>query len=670
MKKQIRPAVKAYLLRGAFYLVLLLGVSAIPFVLAQRNVTNRETAKPTSSIPEVPQLTSGRLGAHIMLAPLAPTVPQTVLYDQYDNAGKDVTVSATFTDFPTYRADLADDFVVPTGQTWNVQSIDANGAYFFGVGPAIDWNVFFYADNAGFPGAQVYSTTHQPVQQNGSTFTVNLPSPAVLSAGTYWVEIQANMTYGTQGEWGWSNRTVTSYNAAAWQNPGGGLGVCPSWSRRGATCGTDPSEPDQMYRLNGTTNRAQLGNISTRAFVQTGDNVMIGGFIVQGTTPKRVIIRAIGPELGAPPYNVPGALADPTLELHDGSGALIASNDNWQTTIIGGIITNNQVSDIQNSRHAPGDARESAIIADLPAGNYTAIVRGVNSTTGVALAEVYDLSSGTNSTLDNISTRAFVQTGNNVMIGGFIVQGTTPKSMIIGAIGPELGQYGIPNPLADPTLELHDGNGALIASNDNWQTTIIGGIITQDQVQDIQNSGHAPGDSSESAIIANLPAGNYTAIVRGVSSTTGVALVEVYDLSPDVDSILGNISTRSLVQTGDNVMIGGFIVQGTTPRSVIIRAIGPELSQYGVPNPLANPTLELHDGNGALIASNDNWSTTIIGGIITQDQDDDILHSCHAPGDPNESAIIANLPPGNYTAIVRGVNNTTGVALVEAYDLY
>jgi len=209
---------------------------------------------------------------------------------------------------------------------------------------------------------------------------------------------------------------------------------------------------------------------------------------------------------------------------------LISSNDNWQTTIIGGIITNNQVSDIQNSRHAPGDARESAIIADLPAGNYTAIVRGVNSTTGVALVEVYDLSSGTNSVLGNISTRAFVQTGDNVMIGGFIVQGTTPKRVIIRAIGPELGQYGVPNPVADPTLELHDGTGALISRNDNWQTTIIGGIITRDQVQEIQNSGHAPGDPRESAIIADLPAGNYTAIVRGVNNTIGIALVEVYDL--------------------------------------------------------------------------------------------------------------------------------------------
>ena len=223
--------------------------------------------------------------------------------------------------------------------------------------------------------------------------------------------------------------------------------------------------------------------------------------------------------------------------------------------------------------------------------------------------------------------------------------------------------------MADPTLELHNANGALIASNNNWQTTIIGGIITSDQVQDIRNSGHAPADARESAIIADLPPGSYTAIVRGVNNTTGVALVEAYDLSPSLHSILGNISTRSLVQTGDDVMIGGFIVQGTQPKNVIIRAIGPELSQYGVPNPLANPTLELHNGTGALIARNDNWQHTIIGGIITQNQVQDIQNSGHAPADASESAIIANLPPGNYTAIVRGVNNTTGVALVEVYDL-
>ena len=273
------------------------------------------------------------------------------------------------------------------------------------------------------------------------------------------------------------------------------------------------------------------------------------------------------------------------------------------------------------------------------------------------------------SKVTNISTRAFVQTGDNVMIGGFIVQGN--ETVIIRAIGPELTQYGVPNPLANPTLELHDATGALIASNDNWMTTIIGGIIFSDQVQDIRDSGYAPTDPRESAIIATLPSGNYTAIVRGVSSTIGVALAEVYDLHDGNHntSVLSNISTRSFMQRGDNVMIGGFIIEGSRRKRVIARAVGPGLTQYGVPNPLADPTLELRDSTGALIASNDNWQHTIIGGIITSDQVAAIRASGHAPGDPRESAIIADLLPGNYTAIVRGVNNTTGVGLVEVYDL-
>ncbi len=277
-----------------------------------------------------------------------------------------------------------------------------------------------------------------------------------------------------------------------------------------------------------TLTQTSLGNISTRAFVQTGENVMIGGFIVQGTGPKTVIIRAIGPELTH--FGIADALGNPRLELHNGTGALIATNDDWQTTILGGIITGNQVSDIQNSGHAPTAASESAIIANLQPGSYTAVVGGVNNTTGVALVEVYDLSSGAVSSLSNISTRSFVETGEHVMIGGFIVQGSGPKRVIIRAIGPELTQFGIADVLGNPRLELHDGTGALIATNDDWQTTILGGIITGDQVSDIQNSGHAPTVASESAIIAILQPGNYTAIARGVNNPTGVALVEVYSL--------------------------------------------------------------------------------------------------------------------------------------------
>jgi hypothetical protein len=273
------------------------------------------------------------------------------------------------------------------------------------------------------------------------------------------------------------------------------------------------------------------------------------------------------------------------------------------------------------------------------------------------------------SALGNISTRAFVQTGDNVLIGGFIVQGTG-ETVIIRAIGPELTQYGVPNVLADPRLELHDATGALIASNDNWQDTIIGGIICCPQGSWIATSGHAPSRLSESAIIASLQPGNYTAIVRGVNNTVGVALVEVYRfLSNGNTSVLANISTRSFVQTGADVMIGGLMVEGNGPKRVIVRAIGPELTQHGVPNVLADPTLELHNDTGALIAHNDNWMTTVLGGIITRDQVQDIRDSGHAPTDPRESAIIATLQPGNYTAIVRGANNTTGIGLVEVYDL-
>ena len=281
----------------------------------------------------------------------------------------------------------------------------------------------------------------------------------------------------------------------------------------------------------------------------------------------------------------------------------------------------------------------------------------------------YDLTQASQASLGNISTRSFVQTGEHVMIGGFIVQGTGPKRVIIRAIGPELTQFGITDALANPRLELHNGTGALIASNDDWQTTILGGIITSNQVSDIQNSGHAPTAASESAIIADLQPGNYTAIVPGVNNTIGVALVEVYDLSPGASSSLGNISTRSFVQTGEHVMIGGFIVQGTGPKRVIIRAIGPELTQFGITDALANPRLELHNGTGALIASNDDWQTTILGGIISSNQVSDIQNSGHAPTAASESAIIADLQPGSYTAIVPGVNNTIGVALVEVYDL-
>ena len=203
------------------------------------------------------------------------------------------------------------------------------------------------------------------------------------------------------------------------------------------------------------------------------------------------------------------------------------------------------------------------------------------------------------------------------MVAGFIVQGSAPKRVLIRSAGPSLANFGVPNPLANPRLELHDTSNT-IGMNDNWQTTQIGGVITSDQVAEIQNSGLAPSDPLEPALIATLPPGSYTAIVEGVSGGTGVGIVEVYDLNAASGSLLANISTRGFVQTGDNAMIGGFIVV-TQPTRVIIRAIGPSLTQFGVPDALGNPQLELHDA-ASLIGQNNDWQTTQIGGIITGDQ--------------------------------------------------
>ncbi len=252
-------------------------------------------------------------------------------------------------------------------------------------------------------------------------------------------------------------------------------------------------------------------------------------------------------------------------------------------------------------------------------------------------------------TLGNISTRLRVETADNVLIGGFIITGTQPKKVIIRAIGPSLSST-FPGALADPVLELRDSSGVLIRSNDNWRSN---------QEAEIIATTIPPSNDLESAIVETLPANNsaYTATVRGVSNGTGIGVVEVYDLNQAVDSKLANISTRGLVQTGDDVLIGGLIVLGQNPLRAIVRAIGPSLSVAGA---LGDPTLELHDGNGATIASNDNWRS---------DQEAEIIATTIPPSNDLESAIVRNLAPGNYTAIVRGLNGMTGVAVVEAYGL-
>jgi hypothetical protein len=247
----------------------------------------------------------------------------------------------------------------------------------------------------------------------------------------------------------------------------------------------------------------------------------------------------------------------------------------------------------------------------------------------------------------NVSTRLRTGTADDVLIGGFIVTGNGEKRVILRAIGPSLP---LGSTLADPTLELRRGDGTLVAANDNWNA----------RRDEIVASGLPPDHERESAIIASLEPGNYTALLRGVAKTSGVALVELYDLNPQSTARIANISTRGKVETADNVMIGGFILGGDQPTSLIVRAPGPSLVQYGVPGALTDTTLDLHDGNGTLLASNDNWQST---------QAAEIIATGFAPSDAREAAIVRTLAAGNYTAIVRGKNGAVGVALVEAFKL-
>lgn|GEM_PF-1659653 len=272
------------------------------------------------------------------------------------------------------------------------------------------------------------------------------------------------------------------------------------------------------FRIGVSTVKPQLLNVSTRLRVLTGDNVLIGGFIVAGSNMKRVIIRAVGPSLAG--SGVEEFLADPTLELRDSTGALLASNDNWK---INDQTQQSQEAEIRASTIPPANDLESAIIATLaPNQGYTAIVRGKNGAIGIAVVEAYDLSQPALSLLANISTRGFVETAQNVMIGGFIVGGGTDGgSVLVRGLGPSLTAAGVSNALADPHLELRDNNGALVTWNDNWKDS--------DQAA-IEATGIPPSDDLESAVLVTLPAGSYTAVVEGNGGGTGVALVEVYDL--------------------------------------------------------------------------------------------------------------------------------------------
>lgn len=260
--------------------------------------------------------------------------------------------------------------------------------------------------------------------------------------------------------------------------------------------------------------------------------------------------------------------------------------------------------------------------------------------------------------LGNISTRVSVKTANAVGIGGFIVRTATPKRLLIRGTGPSLAPFVGAGVLADPTLEIKNTSGTVIASNDDWRTGRQAAISA---------SGLAPANDKEAAVIVNLPGGNYTATLQGKGGGQGIGVVEIFDIGAEAQSDLGNIATRGLAGTGEEVLIGGFIVRDTSFRNqsqrILIRGIGPSIPTSQVPNPLQDPFLELHDAQGTILAFNDDWQSQASADVTA------IMQSTIAPTNSKESAILKTLAPGAYTAVMRGATGETGIGLVEVYNL-
>jgi hypothetical protein len=298
-----------------------------------------------------------------------------------------------------------------------------------------------------------------------------------------------------------------------------------------------------------------------------------------------------------------------------------------------------------------GNANQAATTATVSVpGTYTFMLSADDGVHAVAYDAVVVRVTGNNA-LANLSTRLSVGTANNVAIAGFIITGNSAKQVVVRSLGPSLATVGVQGVLSDPVLELFDSSGSPLGSNNDWRDT---------QAQALSDVNLAPSHDFESAILTTLAPGSYTAVARGNGGSTGIGLVEVYDLQPGGTSKLGNLSTRGEVGTGQNVMIGGTIVTGPDAAQVVFRALGPSLASAGIHDPLSDPQLDLFNANGATIGGNNNWKDSQAAAIAGAGL---------APAHDSESAILADLSPGNYTAVVSGVNGATGVALVEAYHL-
>jgi N-acetylneuraminic acid mutarotase len=392
-----------------------------------------------------------------------------------------------------------------------------------------------------------------------------------------------------------------------------------------------------------TGNISAVRNGSTATLLPNGKALLAGGSNSNGAS-SELYDPASGTWTATGSFNI--ARVGHTAILLPNGKVLIAGGSNSS-----GFVTNAELYDpASGSWSVTGNLltpRQWQTAALLPNGNVL-VAGGSNDTSGaLASAELYAPATQ----LLNVATRLKVLNGDNVLIGGFIITGTEPKKVLILGIGPSLSQF-FSGSLADPTLELYQGN-TLLQMNDNWKT---------DQQAEVEATGAQPSNDLESAIVRTLDPGSYTAILRGKGDATGIGVVQAYDLNQAANSKFGNIATRGFVDSGDNAMIGGFIIGPASGGStvVVVRAIGPSLANFGVSGALSDPTVELHDGNGATIAFNDNWADDANQGSIPQSL---------RPGDPHESALYRVLPPGDYTAIMRGTGNSIGIGLVEVYNV-
>ncbi len=441
----------------------------------------------------------------------------------------------------------------------------------------------------------------------------------------------------------------------------------------GASGHTDATGSDARFRSPIGVAVDSIGNVYV---AEIEDRGLVGGSTVRKITPTRVVTTLAGVDGNYGSADGTGSAArfgEPSDVAVDSAGNVYVSEPaNIRKITPAGVVTTLAGLPYSVDFHdGSADGTGSAARFYLPqsiavdGAGHVYVADTFNNTIRRGFPTPISLTQ-----LSNISTRGFVGVGSNAMIGGFIVSGQ-PQKVLIRALGPTLTQFGVSNALANPQVTLLDQSGHPIASNDNWQNTVVDGVtITGNQVTAIQNTGKAPPAANESAILATLPVGNYTVTLSGVGNATGNALLEVYGLPFGTPTSLTNTSTRGIVQTGDKVMIGGFVVAPGQSQKVMIRVLGPTLTQFGVTNALTNPQLALVDQSNHQLASNDNWQNTVVDGTtITSSQVSAIQNSGKAPPSANESAIIATLPPGNYTAVVSGVGNTTGIGLVEVYAL-